>query len=75
MTVSLDLCFFIREADGRYRRMEEHQKQRAWDMNTLKETLWKAGFRAVCLYSEGTLNAAQERDQRWHIAATNPVQK
>ena len=74
-TVSLDLCFFIREADGRYRRMEEHQKQRAWDMNTLKETLWKAGFRAVCLYSEGTLNAAQERDQRWHIAATNPVQK
>ena len=44
-------------------------------MNTLKEALWKAGFRAVCLYSEGTLNAAQERDQRWHIAATNPVQK
>ena len=72
-TVSLDLCFFIREDDGRYRRMEEHQRQRAWDMDTLKEILWKAGFRAVSIYSETTLNAAREQDQRWHIAATNPV--
>ena len=74
-TVSLDLCFFIREEDGRYRRMEEHQKQRAWDMETLKNMLWRAGFRAVCMYSEGTLNAATEKDQRWHIAASNPMQE
>ena len=67
-TVSLDLCFFIR-----YRRMEEHQRQRAWEADTLKELLWRAGFRAVCIYSEGTLNPAKENDQRWHIAATNPV--
>ena len=73
-TVSLDLCFFIREEDGRYRRMEEHQVQRAWDPETLKEILWKAGFRAVCMYSGMTLNAAGEKDQRWHIAATNPAQ-
>ncbi len=72
-TVSLDLCFFIKEEDGRYRRMEEHQRQRAWSQEALKEILWKAGFRAVCIYSEATLNAAQEKDQRWHIAATNPV--
>ncbi len=71
-TVSLDLCFFLREEDGRYRRMEEHQQQRAWDAETLKSLLWKAGFRAVCLYSEATLNAAKEQDLRWHVAATNP---
>ena len=53
--------------------MEEHQRQRAWSQEALKEILWKAGFRAVCMYSEATLNAAQEKDQRWHIAATNPV--
>ena len=41
-TVSLDLVFFVREKENQYRRIEEHQKQRAWDMNTLKETLWKA---------------------------------
>ena len=73
-TVDLDLCFFIRENDGRYRRMEEHQKQRAWDMETLKNILWKAGFRAVCMYSEATVNAARERDQRWHIAAVHPTE-
>ena len=73
-TVSLDLCFFIREADGRYRRMEEHQMQRAWDTDTLKEVLWRAGFRTVSMYSETTLNAAREQDQRWHIAAVNPAE-
>ena len=72
-TVNLDLCFFVRENDGRYRRMEEHQTQRAWNMETLKEVLWKAGFRAVCMYSNGSLNAAKEQDERWHIAATNPA--
>ena len=53
--------------------MEEHQRQRAWSAEALKEILWKTGFRAVCLYSGTTLNAAKEDDQRWHIAATNPV--
>ena len=72
-TVDLDLCFFIREKDGRYRRMEEHQTQKAWDAETLKGILWQAGFRAVCMYSEGSLNAIREQDQRWHVAATNPV--
>ena len=71
-TVDLDLCFFIREADGRYRRTEEHQSQRAWDMETLKNVMWKAGFRGVCMYSEATLNPAKEGDQRWHVAAANP---
>ena len=73
-TVDMDLCFFIREEDGRYRRTEEHQKQRAWDAETLKNLLWKAGFRAVCMYSETTLNAVTEKDQRWHIAAVNPAE-
>ncbi len=71
-TVDLDLCFFLREEDGRYRRMEEHQTQRAWDQQTIKEALWKAGFRAVSLYGDQTLNAAKDSDQRWHIAATRP---
>ena len=72
--VDMNLCFFIREKDGRYRRMDEYQRQRAWDLNTLKENLWKAGFRAVCAYGEYTLNAAAEDNQRWHIAAANPAE-
>jgi len=73
-TVDLDLCFFIREKDGRYRRSEEHQRQRAWDQETLKSLLWRAGFRAVCMYSETTVNPAREQDQRWHVAAVNPAE-
>ena len=69
-TVALDLCFFVKEEDGRYRRIEEHQRQRAWDPKTLKETLWHAGFRAVSMYGAYTLNTAAENNQRWHIAAT-----
>jgi ubiquinone/menaquinone biosynthesis C-methylase UbiE len=69
-TVTMDLCFFVKEKDGRYRRIEEHQKQRAWDRQTLKETLWRAGFRAVSLYGDYTLNPAGDGQQRWHVAAT-----
>ena len=69
-TVSLDLVFFVREKDNQYRRIEEHQKQRAWDEKTLKENLWHAGFRAVSIYGDFTLNSSTEGNQRWHIAAT-----
>ena len=69
-TVSLDLVFFVREKDNQYRRIEEHQKQRAWDEKTLKENLWHAGFRAVSIYGDFTLNSSTEGNQRWHVAAT-----
>ena len=69
-TVSLDLVFFVREKDNQYRRIEEHQRKRAWDEKTLKENLWHAGFRAVSIYGDFTLNSSTDGNQRWHIAAT-----
>ena len=69
-TVSLDLVFFVREKENQYRRIEEHQKQRAWDEKTLKENLWHAGFRAVSIYGDFTLNSSTDENQRWHVAAT-----
>lgn len=69
-TVELDLTFFVRDEDGKYRRIDERQHQRAWDQQTLKETLWHAGFRAVSLYGDYTMNAASDENQRWHVAAT-----
>ena len=68
-TVELDLTFFVRDGDGKYRRIDEQQHQRAWDQQTLKETLWRAGFRAVSLYGDFGMNAAAEENQRWHVAA------
>ncbi len=69
-TVNLDLVFFVREKENQYRRIEEHQKQRAWDEKTLKENLWHAGFRAVSIYGDFTLNSSTDGNQRWHVAAT-----
>lgn len=63
-TVSLDLVFFVREKDNQYRRIEEHQKQRAWDEKTLKENLWHAGFRAVSIYGDFTLNSSTDGKDR-----------
>ena len=54
----------------RYRRIDERQHQRAWEQQELKEILWHAGFRAVSLYGDYSLNAAREDNHRWHIAAT-----
>ena len=48
----------------------EHQKPRAWDEKTLKENLWHAGFRAVSIYGDFTLNSSTDGNQRWHVAAT-----
>ena len=67
--VELDLTFFVKDTDGRYRRIDERQHQRAWDQKALKEALWHAGFRAVSLYGDYSLEAAGEQNQRWHIAA------
>ena len=69
-TVELDLTFFVRDTDGRYRRIDERQHQRAWEQQTLKETLWHAGFRAVSLYGDYSVHTAAENNQRWHVAAT-----
>ena len=69
-TVELDLTFFVKDDDGKYRRIDERQHQRAWEQKTLKEMLWHAGFRAVSLYGDFSLEAAGEQNQRWHIAAT-----
>ena len=73
-TVEMDLTFFAKDEDGRYRRIDERQHQRAWDQTTLKETLWHAGFRAVSLYGDFTINAAAEENQRCHIAAARAAE-
>ena len=74
-TVDMELCFFLQEKDGRYRRMEESQKQRAWEAQELKNMLLQTGFRGVCMYGDGNLNPAKDGDSRWHICATRPAEE
>jgi len=74
-TVEMVLCFFVREADGRYRRMEEVQTQKAWEAMELKNMLLSSGYRGVCMYGDGNLNQASDSDLRWHICATRPPEE
>ena len=74
-TVAMELCFFVREKDGRYRRMEESQRQRAWEAQELKNLLLQTGFRGVCVYGDCTMNPAQDQDARWHVCATRPAEE
>lgn len=73
-TVEMDLCFFVKEADDRYRRVEEHQKQRAYSQQTLKMLLQQAGFHMISFFGDRTLNAPEEKTERWHIVATRPAE-
>jgi hypothetical protein len=72
-TTEMNLCFFVREKDGKYRRMEERQVQRAWEPQELKNMLLQIGYRGICFYGDGNLNNAKETDSRWHICASRPA--
>ena len=66
--VDLQLCIFVREADGRYRRMDETQRQRAWLAEELSAALKQAGFVDMAFYGS-TFAPPKPEEERWHIAA------
>jgi len=68
----MDLCFFLREKDGRYRRIDEEQKQRAHSHENLTAMLQRCGFTDVRLYGNSRMEAPREKEQRWHMTARKP---
>ena len=73
--VRLHLCIFIREKDGRYRRIDEDQTQRAYDRQTLEALLAEAGFRQISFCGNSAAEPPGPGEQRWHIAATRPEEE
>jgi SAM-dependent methyltransferase len=67
--LDLQLSIFVREADGRYRRMDEAQKQRAWTMEELHTALKQAGYTDIAFFGNSRLAAPKPAEERWHIAA------
>ena len=70
--VELHLCIFVREGDGRYRRLDEEQRQRAWSREELQEALTAAGFTDITFYGDRRMAPPRPHEARWHIAARNP---
>ena len=73
-TVDMRLCIFVAQPDGTYRRIDEEQRQRAWERSSLVQALEKSGFRGVHIYGNGTLESPKEKEHRWHIVARRPAE-
>ena len=65
----MHLCFFVRQEDGSYKRIDEEQKQRAWSAEEIERLLMQAGFERIAVFGNGHLNPAREKEDRWHFAA------
>ena len=72
--VDLHLCIFVREKDGRYRRLDEEQRQRAWSREELQAALETAGFTGVAFCGSSRLAAPRPREERWHVSAVRPAE-
>lgn len=72
--VDMHLCFFVKQKDGSYRRIDEEQKQRAHSMQSLSNLLYEAGFDRVYVYGNSTMADPKPTEQRWHFAALKRVE-
>ena len=65
----MDMTFFVREGDGRYRRFREEHRQRAHSVEELQEWLSACGFHTKAVLGEWRQDAPRPEDTRIHIFA------
>jgi SAM-dependent methyltransferase len=68
-TVTMDLTFFTREADGRYRRFDELHVQKAHEPEHLLALLAECGFSGAQVFGDRNFNFPDADEARIHIAA------
>ena len=71
-TATMDLTFFVRERDGRYRRFDETHVQKAHDPRRLEALLLQCGFTQVRIFGDRTFDAPDADAQRIHMTAVRP---
>lgn len=67
--LTMDVTFFVREEDGRYRRFRETHRQRAHGEAEIRTLLADAGFTNIRAFGEMRMDAPKEDDQRIHYLA------
>lgn len=70
--LTMDVTFFVREEDGRYRRFREQHHQRAHARQELETWLCEAGFEQIRAYGEMRRDEPKEDDIRIHYTARKP---
>ena len=73
--LTMDVTFFVREEDGRYRRFREQHRQRAHDAAEIVSWLEGAGFADIHVYGEMRKDAPRENDIRIHYTARKPLEQ
>lgn len=73
--LEMDVTFFVREEDGRYRRFREQHHQRAHSQKEIVQWLNESGFEHVDVFGDMRMDAPREDDLRIHYAARKPSLK
>lgn len=73
--LTMDVTFFVREEDGRYRRFREQHHQRAHDEQEIVSWLREAGFEDIHAYGEMRRDAPKKDDIRIHYTARKPQEE
>ena len=63
------LSIFEEDEDGAYIRSDEHQRERCYSLDTLRQTLESAEMEFIGVFSDYDLNEIKETDDRWYIVA------
>lgn len=70
LTVTMELTFFVREPDGRYRRFDETHVQKAHAPGHIEALLKQNGFENVRIFGDKTFADPGDKEQRVHFIAT-----
>ena len=73
LLVELDLVIFVRQKDGSYRRIHEHQKQFVHTSTQLKNLMQTAGFVDIVFFGDQQMQPPSSQEARWHVAARKPL--
>ncbi len=68
-TIEMDISFYIREEDGRFRREVEQHVQRAYDVDHIIHLLNAMGFHRIEAYGAFTKEKPSKQDQRIQFVA------
>jgi len=71
--LTMDVTFFVREEDGRYRRFREEHRQRAHSEAEILQWLNEAGFTEAKAFGEMRSDAPKADDMRIHYVAKKPA--
>ncbi len=63
------LDFFVEGEDGRYDRLEDHVRERAYSEATLRRLLTETGFEWLATYGDMTRKPPAPEEQRWIFVA------